>query len=174
MDENAVVEFPMQEDIRIDLRDVFLGAIRLVLETLLEEEVKSMIGAARYERTPARRDSRNGTYLRQLIGACSVFQLARRVLPEAKMQRCIVHLERNVLSHAPQRLNARLAREVSAVFAASSRKEARTRVEKLKGGLGGEVPEATECLENGFNAACRWRLRLLGRPPIVLVLDHLA
>lgn len=315
MDENAVIEFPTQEDIRIDLRDVFLGAIRLALETLLEEEVKSMIGAARYERTAARRDSRNGTYLRQLITSMGYMDIevprtrlqgaptdvlgkyqrrtadvdeaittayvsgvstrkmgkvtealmgekvgrstisrvtkrldeqvealrsaaiegeirylfvdatfldarwarsvenisalvaygvgedghrrllgvsigpqesehtwtdlleqlvkrglhgvklivaddhkglakaARRVLPEAKMQRCVVHLERNVLSHAPQRLRGRLAREVSAVFTASSRKEARTRVEKLKGGLGGEVPEAMECLENGFNAA---------------------
>ena len=36
MDETALVEFPTQEDIQVDLRDVFLGAIRVALETLLD------------------------------------------------------------------------------------------------------------------------------------------
>jgi putative transposase len=315
VDETALVEFPTQEDIQVDLRDVFLGAIRVALETLLEEELKSMIGAARYERTKARRDTRNGTYMRQLVTSmgymdiavprsrlhgtptevlgkyqrrtedvdeaittayvsgvstrkmakvtealmgekvgrstisrvtkrldeqvealrtapiegeiCYLFldatfldarwarsvenvsalvaygvgedghrrllavtigpqeseetwaelleqlierglrgvklivaddhrglaKAARRVLPEAKMQRCIVHLERNVLTHAPQRLRKRLAKEVSAIFKAANRKDARARLDKLKTGLGGEVPEAMQCLEGGFAAA---------------------
>ena len=315
MDETALVEFPTQEDIQVDLREVFLGAIRLALETLLEEEIRLMIGAGRYERTKGRRDTRNGTYLRQLVtsmgymdisvprtreqGAptevlgryqrrtedvdeaitsayvsgvstrkiakvtealmgekvgrstvsrvtkrldeqvealrnapiegefCYLFldatfldarwarsvenvaalvaygvgddghrhllavtigpqeseetwaelleqlikrglrgvklivaddhrglaKAARRLLPEAKMQRCIVHLERNVLTRAPQRLRSRLAKEVSGIFKALSRKDARARLDKLKTGLGGEVPEAMECLEGGFAAA---------------------
>jgi len=77
----------------------------------------------------------------------------RRLLPEAKQQRCVVHLQRNVLTKAPQRLRKRLAREVSKVFEAPSRAEARKRVEQLKRGLGSQVPEAVACLENGFDAA---------------------
>jgi len=77
----------------------------------------------------------------------------RRLIPEAKQQRCVVHLQRNVLTKAPQRLRKRLAREVSKVFVAPSRAEARKRVEQLKRGLGSQVPEAIACLENGFDAA---------------------
>ena len=77
----------------------------------------------------------------------------RRLLPEVKLQRCVVHLERNVLTKAPQRLRARLAKEVSKVFAAPSRAEAKKRVDELKAGLGKQVPEAIECLESGFDAA---------------------
>jgi putative transposase len=45
---------------------------------------------------------------------------ARHHLPEAPLQRCTVHLLRNVLTRAPQRLRARLAREVSKVFDAEA------------------------------------------------------
>jgi putative transposase len=77
------VEFPTQDEIQIDLRDVFLGAIRVALETLLEEEVKAMIGAARYERTVARRDSRNGIYLRQLMTSMGYMDIA---VPRTRLQ----------------------------------------------------------------------------------------
>jgi putative transposase len=73
-------------------------------------------------------------------------------LPEAPLQRCTVHLQRNVLAKAPQRLRARLAREVSNVFDAASPAEARRRVEALKVGLGKQVPEAMKGLDDGFAA----------------------
>jgi putative transposase len=315
MDESALVEFPTQDDLQLDLRKLFLGAIKLALETLLEEELKEMIGAQRYERTKNRSDRRNGTYIRQLItsmgyldvtvprsrnqgaptGVIGEYQrrtkevdeaiatayvggvstrkmsdvtealmgekvgrstvsrvtkqldaqveafrtariedevvylfldatflkarwarsvenvsalvaygvgpngyrrllgvtigseesedtwadllkqlldrglrgvkliiaddhrgltnAARRLLPEAKVQRCTVHLERNVLSHAPKRLRKRLADEVGEIFRAPNRKDAKARLEKLKSGLGAELPEAIACLESGFAAA---------------------
>jgi transposase-like protein len=78
---------------------------------------------------------------------------ARALLAEALQQRCTVHLQRNVLTKAPQRLRARLAREVSKVFDAASKAEARKRMEQLRAGLGRQVPEALACLENGFEAA---------------------
>lgn len=64
-----VVEFEAvgQEEIRQDLGELFRGAIRMSLEMLLEEEVKSMVGARRYERVPTRRGQRNGSYLRGLL-----------------------------------------------------------------------------------------------------------
>ncbi len=49
----------------------------------------------------------------------------RRLLPKVKQQRCVVHLQRNVLTKAPQRLRTRLANEVSEVFAAASKGEAK-------------------------------------------------
>jgi Transposase, Mutator family len=66
---NGVSEFEAlpQEDVRGDLRQVFLGAIRMTLETLLEEEIRGMVGASRWARIGGRKDRRNGSYLRGLI-----------------------------------------------------------------------------------------------------------
>ncbi|WP_426749971.1 IS256 family transposase [Myxococcus sp. Y35] len=77
----------------------------------------------------------------------------RRLLPEARQQRCTVHLTRNVAAKVPQRVRQRVAREVSAVFNAPSRKEAKVRMEAFKTGLGAQLPEAVACLEKGFAAA---------------------
>lgn len=66
---NEVVDFPTvtQEQMQTDLRAVFQGAIRASLEILLEEEVKALCGANRYERAAGRRGHRNGSYLRGLL-----------------------------------------------------------------------------------------------------------
>ena len=81
---------------------------------------------------------------------------ARHALPEAKLQRCTVHLTRNVMAKAPRRLRARLGRATSAIFEAPSLKEARARLEELKAELGKQVPEAMECLDAGFVAATQF------------------
>jgi putative transposase len=81
---------------------------------------------------------------------------ARRYLPEAQYQRCIVHLERNVLAKVPQRLRKRLGREVSAVFSAPSPKQARERLGRLKRTWSAQLPEAVQCLSQGFAAATRF------------------
>jgi len=73
-----VVQFEKvaQEEMRQDLRSVFLGAIRLSLELLLEEELKAMVGARRYERIGSRKDHRNGTYLRRLLTSLGQLEVA--------------------------------------------------------------------------------------------------
>jgi putative transposase len=92
----------------------------------------------------------------QLVVADAHAGLAKAVrkhIPEAPLQRCTVHLQRNVLAKAPQRLRSRLAKAVTQVFEAPSKTEAKKRVEALAAGLGKQVPEAIACLENGFEAA---------------------
>jgi len=316
MNEVAEHVVPTQENFLADLRSIFQGTVRVVLEMILEEEIREMVGAGRWERYGQRVDRRNGTYLRKLITSMGAIDLAvprareggsagagllgrykrrtqdiddtivsayvhgastrdigqltetlmgervgrstvsrvtrslsekveelrkapiagpvpylfidatfldarwarkvenvsalvaygigldghrqllavtigaeeseeswsellaqlverglsgvqlvvaddhaglakavRHHLPEAPLQRCTVHLMRNVLSKAPQRLRGRLAREVARVFVAPSKAEARRRMEQLKAGLGKQVPEAMACLENGFEAA---------------------
>jgi transposase-like protein len=81
---------------------------------------------------------------------------ARHVLPEAKRQRCVVHLERNVLTHTPARLRLRMARAVAQVFAAPSLEAAKKRLAEIESGLGDQVPEAMECLRGGFAAATQF------------------
>ena len=64
-----VPEFPgaTQGEIAVDLEGLFRGAVRVVLEMVLEEEVQRIVGAGRYRRAGDRRDHRNGSYLRGLV-----------------------------------------------------------------------------------------------------------
>jgi len=80
----------------------------------------------------------------------------RRNLPESRRQRCTVHLERNVLTKVPQRLRPRVARQLRTIFAAGSAKELKARIQDFANGLGRQVPEALECLQNGITAATQY------------------
>lgn len=310
-------EAPTQDDVQFDLRSLFLGAIRASLETLLEEEIKRLVGGARWARM-GRKDYRNGSYLRglvtsmghleidvprtrkngsagailgryqrrtdevdeaivasyvngistrkmgkvtealmgQRVGRSTVSRVtrtleerveelrrapiteeipylyldatfldarwARRVenvaalvaygvgmdgrrrllavtigaqeseaswadllrklidrgltgvklvisddhaglkaavrshLPDARAQRCVVHLQRNALDKTPWRLRGRAGREIGQIFSAPSLNEARKRLEAFKSGLGEQVPEAAACVEAGFTAATQF------------------
>jgi putative transposase len=75
---------------------------------------------------------------------------ARRILPEARQQRCTVHLMRNVFSHVPQRHQKRLARELVAVLHAKSLQAAKRGLRSFCSRFGKEFPEAVACLERGF------------------------
>jgi transposase-like protein len=80
----------------------------------------------------------------------------RRHLPEARRQRCTVHLERNVLTKAPQRLRGRVAKDLRLIFQAASLADAKKRLQLFAAGLGRQVPEALRCLEDGFVAATQF------------------
>ena len=56
--------------------ELFQGAIRLTLEMVLEEELKAMVGARRFERVGSRKDHRNGTYLRRLLTSLGQIEVA--------------------------------------------------------------------------------------------------
>lgn len=315
-----VVEFDRgtQEELSQDLRELFRGAIRVTLELVLEEELKAMIGARRFERVAHRMDHRNGTYLRRLltsmgqievqvprsresgaatdtmgryrrrsqelddmiveayvggisqrqmgnvtealmgerVGRSTVSRVAkqldeavhrlrnetitgphpylyldatfldarwakkvenvsalvayavgpsghrrllgitlgaeesqeswsellvqlqerglggvelviadehaglaaavRRFLPEARRQRCTVHLQRNIRAKVPARIRKRVAREVGHVFQAPNLAEAQKRKTELVGRWAKELPEAMNVLERGFPAATQY------------------
>jgi putative transposase len=65
-----------QDELRQDLRTLFQGAIRLTLEMVLEEEVKALVGARRFERAGSRQDHRNGTFLRRLLTSLGQIDVA--------------------------------------------------------------------------------------------------
>jgi transposase-like protein len=318
MEKMVEVERATQDELRQDLRALFQGAIRVTLEMILEEEVKAMTGARRFERVWSRRDRRNGTFLRRLltsmgqievevprtrdqgspvdvmgryrrrtedvdamiaeayvggvsqrkmaevtealmgesVGRSTVSRVAkrldeaveelrnqpiegshpylyldatfldtrwarkvenvsalmayavgpdgrrrllgitlgpeesedswaellgqlverglggvqlviadghaglaaavRRFLPEARQQRCTVHLLRNVTAKVPRRLRKRVAREVGAIFQASGLGKAKQRLAEVKARWTQELPEAMTILERGFGAATQF------------------
>lgn len=63
---NTTVEGLSQNDFQSLLQEQIRMAVRLTLVTILEEEVSALVGALPYERTPERRDYRNGHYTRDL------------------------------------------------------------------------------------------------------------
>jgi transposase-like protein len=98
----------------------------------------------------------SGVKLLVADGHAGLAKAARKLLPEVPLQRCYVHLARNVLAKAPHRLRARLGKEVSEVFKATSPADAKTRLQRLHGGLGKQVPEAMVILDAGFAAATHY------------------
>ena len=57
---------------------------------------------------------------------------ARKALPEAKQQRCTVHLTRNVMSNVPKRHQKRLGREVVKVLHAGSLDDAKRNLKAFR------------------------------------------
>jgi transposase-like protein len=76
MNEVADVELPTQENVQSDLRSLFQGAVRTALEIALEEVLRDMVGARRWERLGQRLDHRNGTYLRQIMTSMGTIQVS--------------------------------------------------------------------------------------------------
>lgn len=66
---------PTQPVIQSDLLGLFRGAIGLVLEVLLEQQVREMVGARRYERLGSRKDHLNGTYMRRLLTSMGLVEI---------------------------------------------------------------------------------------------------
>jgi putative transposase len=81
---------------------------------------------------------------------------ARKALPEARLQRCTVHLMRNVLSNVPRRHQRRLARELVAVLHADNLDIATKRLRGFRDRFAGQFAEAVACLERGFADATRY------------------
>ena len=80
----------------------------------------------------------------------------RKALPEAREQRCTVHLMRNVLAHVPKRHQKRIGRELVAVLHAASLVEAKKALRSFRDRFAGQFAEAVTCLEGGFDAATQY------------------
>ena len=72
--------------------------------------------------------------------------------PEAKVQRCQIHVARNVLAKVPRKLKKLIADEVRSIFYASSRDKALEFFHQFKTKWEGQLPSAVKCLENSLQA----------------------
>lgn len=71
-----------QDDFQQLLHEQLRQAVRLTLVAILDTEVEAFVGAGPYERTPRRRDRRNGTYTRDLD--TSVGRIAALSVPRTR------------------------------------------------------------------------------------------
>jgi putative transposase len=73
--------------------------------------------------------------------------------PKARIQRCQVHVARNVLAKVPHKVKALVADELRSIFYASSKGKALGFFQDFKGRWEKEVPSAVACLERSL-ASC--------------------
>jgi putative transposase len=72
--------------------------------------------------------------------------------PKAKVQRCQVHVARNVLAKVPKKFKQAVADGMRSIFYASSQEKAREFFAEFKAKWERQLPSAVKCLENGLEA----------------------
>jgi len=72
--------------------------------------------------------------------------------PNAKVQRCQLHVARNILAKVPRKLKKTIGDEMRSMFYACSRKKALAFFDQFKARWEKEVPSAVKCLENSLEA----------------------
>jgi putative transposase len=72
--------------------------------------------------------------------------------PKAKVQRCQVHVVRNVLAKVPKKLKRAVADDIRSIFYASSKSKAMEFFEIFKQKWQKDLPSAVKCLENSIEA----------------------
>ena len=79
-------------------------------------------------------------------------RIFKEEFPKAKVQRCQIHVSRNVLAKVPRKLKKRIADEVRSIFYASSKQKAMEFFQQFKARWEKELPSAVKCLENSLEA----------------------
>ena len=72
--------------------------------------------------------------------------------PNGQVQRCQVHVARNVSAKVPKKLKETMADGLRSIFYASSEEKARGFFEGLKDRWAGELPSAIRCLEQSLDS----------------------
>jgi len=72
--------------------------------------------------------------------------------PGAKIQRCQIHVARNVLAKVPRKLKKTIGDEIRSIFYASSKKKALSFFESFKARWDKQIPSAVTCLERSLQA----------------------
>ncbi len=84
-----------------------------------------------------------------LTGLESVF---KEEFPRGKVQRCQLHIARNVLAKVPSKLKEAVADEMRSIFYASSKHKALEFFSQFRDRWEKEIPSAVKCLENSIEA----------------------
>jgi putative transposase len=96
----------------------------------------------------------NGTniVLGVMDGLPGLEKVFREEFPKAKVQRCQVHVSRNVLAKVPRKLKKAVADDLRSIFYASSKNKAMEFFDIFKEKWQQDLPSAVKCLENSIEA----------------------
>ena len=81
-------------------------------------------------------------------GLAGLEKVFREEFPRSKVQRCQVHVARNVLAKVPQKLKQKVADNLRSIFYASSREKALAFSTQFSERWQKELPSAVKCLQN--------------------------
>jgi len=76
----------------------------------------------------------------------------REEFPKGKVQRCQVHVARNVLAKVPKKLKQDVADDIRSIFYASSKDKALEFASQFSGRWQKEIPSAVKCLKNSLDS----------------------
>lgn len=96
----------------------------------------------------------NGTYvvLGIMDGLPGLEKVFREEFPKARVQRCQVHVVRNVLAKVPRKSKKQVADDVRSIFYASSKEKAIEFFNQFRDKWEMTIPSAVSCLERSINA----------------------
>lgn len=76
--------------------------------------------------------------------------------PNSKVQRCQVHVSRNVLCKVPKKLKQEVADDIRSIFYAKSRVKANMFMREFKLKWNKDIPSAVKCLESSIDSTLRY------------------
>lgn len=85
-------------------------------------------------------------------GLSGLERVFKEEFPNAKIQRCQIHVSRNILAKVPRKLKKTIGDEVRSIFYASSKKKALCFFESFKDRWEEEIPSAVKCLKKSLQA----------------------
>ena len=85
-------------------------------------------------------------------GLAGLEKVFREEFPQGKVQRCQVHVARNVLAKVPQKLKQKVADDIRSIFYASSREKAMEFSTQFTERWQKDVPSAVKCLKNSLGS----------------------
>jgi len=85
-------------------------------------------------------------------GLAGLEMVFKEEFPKAEVQRCQVHVARNVLAKVPKKLKQGVADGMRSIFYAPSKEKAKEFFAQFKDRWEKEVPSAIKCLENSLDA----------------------
>lgn len=94
----------------------------------------------------------SGVSLGVMDGLAGLQRVFHEEFPKAKVQRCQVHVARNVLAKVPQKFKQRVADEIRSIFYASSKNKAKELFLEFKANWRKQVPSAVKSLESSLEA----------------------
>jgi putative transposase len=93
-----------------------------------------------------------GITLGVMDGLAGLERVFKEEFPQAKVQRCQVHVARNVLAKVPQKVKEVVADDLRSIFYASSKAKAMQFFEAFKEHWEKELPSAVACLERSLES----------------------
>ena len=97
-----------------------------------------------------------GVTLGIMDGLPGLERVFKEEFPKGKVQRCQLHVARNVLAKVPRKLKKRIGDEIRSIFYASTRKKALEFFSRFKARWENELPSAVKCLESSLAPCLRY------------------